>query len=125
MSIWHPLWLPKAILDETEKGERLKLKKIWEERQSLDEMDSDDVDGVPLWAQEKEWGNDGLVTVQSAKWGEFLGIMEGCERKPDFIIGFARAYLIIHLRLGNERCERHRYRSPLIEFVELWPLEVW
>ncbi|XP_006462437.1 hypothetical protein AGABI2DRAFT_186349 [Agaricus bisporus var. bisporus H97] len=79
MSIWHPLWLPKAILDETERGERLKLKKIWEERQSLDEMDSDDVDGVPLWAQEKEWGNDGLVTVQSAKWGEFLGIMEGCE----------------------------------------------
>jgi len=26
-----------------------------------------------------EKGNDGLVTIQSAKWGEFLGIMEGCD----------------------------------------------
>ncbi|KXN83148.1 Lipase 2 [Leucoagaricus sp. SymC.cos] len=42
VSIWHPLWFPKIVLDE-------------------------------------EWGNDGLVTVQSAKWGEFLGIMEGCD----------------------------------------------
>ena len=25
------------------------------------------------------WGNDGLVTVQSAKWGEFLGILEECD----------------------------------------------
>jgi len=33
-----------------------------------------------IWKDEREWGNDGLVTVQSAKWGEFLGIMEGCDR---------------------------------------------
>lgn len=26
-----------------------------------------------------EWGNDGLVTIESARWGEFLGIMEGCD----------------------------------------------
>lgn len=31
------------------------------------------------WEQDDEWGNDGLVSVQSAKWGEFLGIMEGCD----------------------------------------------
>ncbi len=24
-------------------------------------------------------GNDGLVSVESAKWGEFLGVMEGCD----------------------------------------------
>lgn len=34
---------------------------------------------VPLWEQENEWGNDGLVTVQSARWGEFLGILSGCD----------------------------------------------
>jgi len=33
----------------------------------------------PLWAVDNEWGNDGLVTVQSSKWGEFLGTMEGCD----------------------------------------------
>jgi len=26
-----------------------------------------------------ERGNDGLVTVSSAKWGKFLGIIEGCD----------------------------------------------
>jgi hypothetical protein len=36
---------------------------------------------TPLWARDNEWGNDGLVTVQSAKWGTFLGIMEGCDRE--------------------------------------------
>lgn len=33
----------------------------------------------PLWEQDDQWGNDGLVTVQSARWGEFLGILEGCD----------------------------------------------
>jgi triacylglycerol lipase len=33
----------------------------------------------PSWDKDEEWGNDGLVTVQSAKWGEFLGVMEGCD----------------------------------------------
>ena len=27
----------------------------------------------------ERWGNDGLVTVQSARWGEFLGILEECD----------------------------------------------
>jgi triacylglycerol lipase len=26
-----------------------------------------------------EWGNDGLVSVQSARWGEFLGTVEGAD----------------------------------------------
>ena len=34
---------------------------------------------VPLWEQDDQWGNDGLVTVQSARWGELLGILEGCD----------------------------------------------
>jgi len=32
-----------------------------------------------LWERDDQWGNDGLVTVQSAKWGEFLGTLEGCD----------------------------------------------
>jgi len=35
--------------------------------------------GKPLWERGDQWGNDGLVTVQSAKWGEFLGTLEGCD----------------------------------------------
>ncbi|KAL5519824.1 hypothetical protein ACEPAG_1484 [Sanghuangporus baumii] len=57
MSVIHPLWLPKTILDGYEARER-------EAHPYPDEVD---------------WGNDGLVTVRSAKWGEFLGTMEGCD----------------------------------------------
>ncbi|KAF8817137.1 alpha/beta-hydrolase [Phlegmacium glaucopus] len=76
VSVWHPFWLPKMVLDGVEEAQREKLKKLWEKAsgdQNWGEYD------IPLWANEKEWGNDGLVTVQSAKWGEFLGIMEGCD----------------------------------------------
>jgi triacylglycerol lipase len=45
LNIWHPLWLPKLILDGGDGGE----------------------------------GNDGLVSVHSARWGEFLGIIEGAD----------------------------------------------
>lgn len=61
------------VLDGAEEKERSKLRTMWEQGSS--EQDT------PLWAQDREWGNDGLVTVQSAKWGEFLGIMEGCDRE--------------------------------------------
>ncbi|KAJ7757049.1 Alpha/Beta hydrolase protein [Mycena metata] len=71
VSIWHPFWLPKMVLDGVEEKERERLRAIWE-KEGGTEKD-------PLWSQEREWGNDGLVTVQSAKWGEFLGIMEGCD----------------------------------------------
>jgi len=45
LNIWHPLWLPKLILDGADGGE----------------------------------GNDGLVSVDSARWGEFLGALEGAD----------------------------------------------
>ena len=45
LNIWHPLWLPKLVLNGT--------------------------DG--------EEGNDGLVSVHSARWGEFLGTIEGAD----------------------------------------------
>ncbi|CAK9780778.1 unnamed protein product [Cutaneotrichosporon oleaginosum] len=57
MSVLHPLWFPKLVLDsaaekgypegETPKGEAYE-------------------------------GNDGLVSVASSKWGEFLGVVDGC-----------------------------------------------
>jgi triacylglycerol lipase len=45
LNIWHPLWLPKLVLDSADGGE----------------------------------GNDGLVSVDSARWGEFLGTLEGVD----------------------------------------------
>ena len=27
----------------------------------------------------RQFGNDGLVTIESAKWGEFLGVLENCD----------------------------------------------
>ena len=85
VSVWHPFWLPKMVLDGVEETEREKLKKLWDK--SSDDQNWED-HNIPLWANEREWGNDGLVTVQSAKWGEFLGIMEGCDRK--FLLVFSQ-----------------------------------
>ena len=80
ISIWHPFWLPKMILDGWEESERVRLKE----------------GGLSMsWEDEREWGNDGLVTVQSAKWGEFLGIMEGCDRT--FIPSCLEHSLIMHV----------------------------
>jgi len=45
LNIWHPLWLPKVVLDGANGRE----------------------------------GNDGLVSVESARWGEFLGTLEGAD----------------------------------------------
>jgi triacylglycerol lipase len=55
------------VLDGVEEKERERLRMLWE-NEGRTEKD-------PLWGRQREWGNDGLVTVQSAKWGEFLGIM--------------------------------------------------
>ncbi|KII91077.1 hypothetical protein PLICRDRAFT_556245 [Plicaturopsis crispa FD-325 SS-3] len=51
VSIWHPFWLPKMVID------------AFEERTGV----------------QADRGNDGLVTVQSAQWGEFLGTIEGAD----------------------------------------------
>lgn len=63
LAIWHPLWLPKLILDAAA-----------ESRTAGGEIDgsADALGGA-------DQGNDGLVSVESAKWGEFLGVMEGCD----------------------------------------------
>jgi len=61
------------VLDGFEQKGKERLKKEWEEKgygQS---------DEKPIWERGDQWGNDGLVTVQSAKWGEFLGTLEGCD----------------------------------------------
>ncbi|KAI5989111.1 alpha beta-hydrolase [Pisolithus albus] len=71
MNIWHPLWLPKMVLDDAERKAKESLK--------ARRGDNYSGEGVPRWEQDDQWGNDGLVTVQSARWGEFLGILEGCD----------------------------------------------
>jgi triacylglycerol lipase len=63
VNIWHPFWLPKMVVDAWEADERARAR----ER------------GARIAGIDSEWGNDGLVTVQSAKWGEFLGTIEGCD----------------------------------------------
>ncbi|KAH9932712.1 alpha/beta-hydrolase [Epithele typhae] len=63
MNIWHPLWLPKLVLDGFEERERARLR----------------TNSHPLAELDSGWGNDGLVTVQSARWGEFLGVLDGCD----------------------------------------------
>ncbi|CCL99459.1 uncharacterized protein FIBRA_01477 [Fibroporia radiculosa] len=63
VGVWHPLWLPKMVLDGFEERERERLRQ----------------DADPLWTRKDEWGNDCLVTIQSARWGEFLGVLEGCD----------------------------------------------
>ena len=61
VNVWHPLWLPKFVLDGYES--KLRGKPDLPERRN------------PSW----QWGNDCLVSIESAKWGEFLGVLEGCD----------------------------------------------
>jgi triacylglycerol lipase len=63
VNIWHPFWLPKMVVDAWERDERARLAAA----------------GDPDARNEAEWGNDGLVTVRSARWGEFLGTIDGCD----------------------------------------------
>lgn len=61
VNILHPLWLPKLVLDGHES-------KLREQPDPPSRRNSN-------W----QWGNDCLVSVESAKWGEFLGVLEGCD----------------------------------------------
>jgi len=63
------------VLDGVEAREREKLCEEWDGSSEKDVP----AGHVPPWQQEDKWGNDGLVTVQSARWGEFLGTLEGCD----------------------------------------------
>lgn len=54
LSVFHPLWFPKLVLDASaEKG-------YYREQNGVDRYE----------------GNDGLVNVSSAKWGEFIGAVD-------------------------------------------------
>ncbi|GAA6034122.1 hypothetical protein JCM8097_000706 [Rhodosporidiobolus ruineniae] len=55
--IWHPLWLPKLVLDGAEAARV-----------------AQGVAAPPEWR-----GNDGLVSLDSARWGEFLGTFDHCD----------------------------------------------
>jgi len=69
INIWHPLWLPKMVLDGVEERQKAEEDRRQQRITSspLQEWETDD------------WGNDGLVSVRSAKWGEFLGTLDGCD----------------------------------------------
>ncbi|EGG06072.1 triacylglycerol lipase [Melampsora larici-populina 98AG31] len=53
LNLIHPLWLPKMILDEYQKHHPS--------------------------SQAGDEGHDGLVTIESARWGEFLGVIENTD----------------------------------------------
>jgi triacylglycerol lipase len=57
LSVLHPLWFPKLVLD------------------SAAEKGYPEGETPPGHAYE---GNDGLVSVASSKWGEFMGVVDGC-----------------------------------------------
>ncbi|KAG8961356.1 hypothetical protein FRC03_005454 [Tulasnella sp. 419] len=72
INVFHPLWLPKMILDKTEADERAALISKSQSNGTSSTLGS-------FMAEEREWGNDGLVTISSAKWGEYLGTIDKCD----------------------------------------------
>lgn len=62
LPITHPLWLPKLIVDKAQEWEKAK-----------------DVEKNKERPHGWQWGNDGLVPVESARWGEFLGVLDGAD----------------------------------------------
>lgn len=62
LAMTHPLWLPKLILDKAEELEKHKDQQRGRTR-----------------PEDWQWGNDGLVPVYSAKWGEYLGCIDNAD----------------------------------------------
>jgi triacylglycerol lipase len=83
VSVLHPFWFTKLVVDSFEEKERTRLAAAalasGESWKNLPKHGK-----LPTWADERQWGNDGLVTVQSAQWGEFLGILDNCDRVFSF-----------------------------------------
>ncbi|KAJ2926081.1 hypothetical protein H1R20_g11017, partial [Candolleomyces eurysporus] len=75
VSIFHPFWFTKLVVDGFEEEERARLLS----EAFAQEDSSKPPPENPVWADQREWGNDGLVTVQSAKWGEFLGTLDNVD----------------------------------------------
>jgi triacylglycerol lipase len=101
VNVWHPFWLTKMVLDSFEEKEKGRLRTLWEE--SVGDSSDCSSSAPPLWAQEAGWGNDGLVTIQSAKWGEFLGIMEECDREFLSCIGNKLANISLDWQIRGAR----------------------
>ncbi|KAG8893210.1 hypothetical protein FRC01_013724, partial [Tulasnella sp. 417] len=80
MSIFHPLWLPKLILDKSEEVEQESLNpsKLHSLRDGRD-GDRWPTSQIGRYPPHHELGNDGLVPISSAQWGEFLGIVDGAD----------------------------------------------
>lgn len=77
--IWHPLWFPKVVLDGVEDRERAERLASSPSSNPLSHYPSSsdhlNADLEPMSLH----GNDGLVPVSSARWGEFLGTIENCD----------------------------------------------
>jgi triacylglycerol lipase len=112
VSIWHPLWLPKMVLDGVESRAR---------------------DSISSQIGERNCGNDCLVSVQSAKWGEFLGVLEGCDhwdmrgaRGLDLGVDFSSVSMPSFARSSAKKGEQDGDRWSLKDwrrFVKLWKSE--
>ncbi|KAG9019912.1 hypothetical protein FRB90_000043 [Tulasnella sp. 427] len=81
MSIFHPLWLPKLILDKSEEVEQASLTSSGEGRSLREGRDGDKwpTSQIGRYPPHHELGNDGLVPISSAQWGEFLGVVDGAD----------------------------------------------
>ncbi|GJJ15463.1 hypothetical protein Clacol_009741 [Clathrus columnatus] len=101
MSVWHPLWLPKLIVDAAEEMERQEEQQ--RESDFVSQMQSQgsemtlsyphshnhspqraappraDSNAHTLDMNSSLRGNDGLVPISSAKWGTFLGVVDSCD----------------------------------------------
>lgn len=92
MNVWHPLWLPKIIVDAAEEMEEKECENAF-----ISQMEGQghemalsyprphayytpkvNSEGSHLDTPTILRGNDGLVPILSAKWGTFLGVVEGC-----------------------------------------------
>ncbi|KAG8907717.1 hypothetical protein FRB99_002513 [Tulasnella sp. 403] len=104
MSVFHPLWFPKLIVDKSEQAEREAMTSTKAKRTSTSTPTKAPPPARPIKltsskgkiiqtppslsakrlrkanksVSNREWGNDGLVPISSAKWGEYLGTVEDC-----------------------------------------------
>jgi len=86
--IWHPLWFPKVVVDGVEDHERAESSSSsspssshYHSRPPSDRSSSSPSPSA-TWADLEHsslYGNDGLVPVSSARWGEFLGTIDNCD----------------------------------------------
>ncbi|KAF9649780.1 alpha/beta-hydrolase [Thelephora ganbajun] len=116
VNVWHPLWLPKLVLDGYES--KLRGQPNPPSRNNTDQ----------------QWGNDCLVTIESAKWGEFLGVLEGCDHwamrgasvldlNYDFSSVSASIPSLSNIKLGGNGKDGDWSLLDWGRFVKLWKTE--